>query len=380
MVARESTVTGNRRPPPGSGQKRVIRILQIAVSLAVVVGVFVGIIPKIASYSAVWDSLSMLTRSELASIVAATVFSVFTYWLQLVAAMPGLTLAQAAVTNQSSTTVANLFPAGGAMAMGVAYGMFRSWGFTNPQIGLQIAITGVWNTFLKLALPVMALALLAINGDASKALLVPALIGLLVLAAAVSLFLLTLWKKELARSIGRRAGRGWSSFRRLVRKSPVRAWGEVAVRFRRQTITMLRRRWLPLTLSTVLSHLALYFVLFLALRHVGVSGKEISWAQILGVFAFVRLISALPITPGGLGLVELGYIGGLVLAGQKHADVPVNVFRAQVAGAVLLFRTLTYGIQIPLGGVTYLIWQRKKSWRKPVPENSPATPESLTSR
>ena len=353
--------------PPGFPRKRVIRIVQVAVSLVIVAGVFVGILPKITSYSAVWESLSELTRPELASIVAATVFSLFTYWLQMVAAMPGLTVAQAAVTNQSSTTVANLFPAGGAMAIGVAYAMFRSWGFSNSEIGLQISITGVWNTFLKLALPVMALSLLAVNGDASKALLIPALIGLVVLAAAVSLFLLTLWRKELARSIGRRAGRAWSSFRRLVRKSPVLAWGEVAVRFRRQTITLLRRRWLSITLSTLWSHLALYFVLFLSLRHVGVSGREISWAQILGVFAFVRLISALPITPGGLGLVELGYIGGLVLAGEKHADVPVEVFRAQVAASVLLFRTLTYAVQIPLGGVTYLIWQRKKSWRKPVP-------------
>jgi hypothetical protein len=31
-----------------------------------------------------------------------------------------------------------------------------------------------------------------------------------------------------------------------------------------------------------------------------------------------------------------------------------------------VFRTLTYGIQIPLGGFTYLIWRLNKSWRKPV--------------
>ena len=61
--------------------------------------------------------------------------------------------------------------------------------------------------------------------------------------------------------------------------------------------------------------LALYAVLLLSLRHVGISEQEVSWAQILAVFAFGRLISALPITPGGLGVIELGYIGGLVAAG-----------------------------------------------------------------
>ena len=37
---------------------------------------------------------------------------------------------------------------------------------------------------------------------------------------------------------------------------------------------------------------------------------------------------------------------------------------------VLLFRVLTYGIQIPIGGVTYLIWKEKRSWRRPVPSAS----------
>jgi len=33
---------------------------------------------------------------------------------------------------------------------------------------------------------------------------------------------------------------------------------------------------------------------------------------------------------------------------------------------------LTYVLQIPLGGVTYLIWQRNKSWRKPVHPEQPS--------
>jgi uncharacterized membrane protein YbhN (UPF0104 family) len=236
----------------------------------------------------------------------------------------------------------------------------------------------VWNTFLKLALPVAALGLVAATGGGST-LLVPALIGLGVLVAAVGLFAAALWKEEMARAIGAWLGRAWSGVRRPFRKPPVTEWGEGAVAFRQQTIGLVSRRWIPITLTTLVSHLSLYFVLFLALRHIGVSGAEITWAEILGVFAFVRLISAVPITPGGLGLVELGYIGGLVLAGRDHADVSLPAFQAQVAAAVLLFRTLTYGIQIPLGGITYLIWQRKKSWRKTLPEESvPTTADART--
>jgi uncharacterized membrane protein YbhN (UPF0104 family) len=103
---------------------------------------------------------------------------------------------------------------------------------------------------------------------------------------------------------------------------------------------------------------------------VGVAEEEVSWAQVLGVFALVRLISLFPITPGGVGLVELGYIGGLYAAGKAHADVPLDAFKAQITAAVLVFRTLTFVLQIPLGALTYVIWQRKKSWRKPVPQEA----------
>jgi uncharacterized membrane protein YbhN (UPF0104 family) len=61
----------------------------------------------------------------------------------------------------------------------------------------------------------------------------------------------------------------------------------------------------------------------------------------------------------------LTYIAGLVLAGGS----PI---RAQAVAAALLFRLLTYVLQIPLGGVTYLIWQRNKSWRKPVHPEQPS--------
>jgi uncharacterized membrane protein YbhN (UPF0104 family) len=126
--------------------------------------------------------------------------------------------------------------------------------------------------------------------------------------------------------------------------------------------------------------LALWFILLLSLRHVGVSEHEVSTIQVLAVFAFARLVSAAPITPGGVGLVELALIAGLYAAGRAHADVPLDEFKTQVTAAALLFRTLTYGVQIPLGGFTYMIWQRKKGWRKaqPAAAQVPPVPEGVT--
>ena len=90
-------------------------------------------------------------------------------------------------------------------------------------------------------------------------------------------------------------------------------------------------------------------MLLLALRHVGVADSQVSWVQALAAFALVRLLAAVPITPGGLGVVELGLAGALVLAGGA---------KAQVVAAVLVFRVLTFLLPIPIGAVTYWLWRR----------------------
>ena len=132
--------------PEARRRRPLVRGIQIAISVAVVVAIFALIIPKIASYSDVWKTISDLTLIEMASLVAATIFNLFTYWWQMQAAMPGLRLGQAAVNNQTSTTIANIVPGGGVVALGVTYTMFHSWGFTASEIALLITTTGIWKT------------------------------------------------------------------------------------------------------------------------------------------------------------------------------------------------------------------------------------------
>jgi putative heme transporter len=323
---------------------RIIRIAQIGFSVAIVVAIFAYAIPKFASYSAVWEVLRTLTWPQLGLLVAATLFNLLTYWLQLMAALPGLTLGQAAVNNQTTTSIANTVPAvGGALSVGVSYAMLRSWGFSLAAITLMTLLTGIWNAFLKLGMPIVAVALLAITGSSTVALLIPALVGVAILVGAVVVFALLMWKKELARRIGAAAGAAWSWLRRLVRKPPVTGWDEAAVRFRRQSNDLVARRWPALTLTTLVSHLGLYLVFLLTTRLVGITATQVSWVELLGIFSLGRLLTAAPITPGGVGLAEITYIAGLVLAGG-------NQIRAQAVAAALLFRLLTYGLQIPLGG------------------------------
>ena len=104
--------------PGGRSRRNVWRYVSFAVSLLIVVGIFVYAIPKFADYSAVWASISSLTPLELGTLIAATIFNLFTYWWANMAALPGMTLGQSAVSTQTATSVANTLPGEGRSRSG----------------------------------------------------------------------------------------------------------------------------------------------------------------------------------------------------------------------------------------------------------------------
>lgn len=353
-------------------RRRILRgVVRGAVSIALVVGIFVGVMPRIADYSDVWATISDMTWLELVTLLAFGVWNLITYWFVLVAALPGLSFGHAAIANQASTAISNTLPGGGALGVGVTYAMYSSWGFAAGDTTRSIVITGIWNNFIKLGLPVLALPLLAFQQDVSAAWITASLVGVVVLVVVIVLFWLMLRSDRLAVAVGRGVGRVVSLFRKLVRRPAVTDWDARALRFRKDTEGLLSRRWHWLTLSAIVSHLSLYLVLLTALRHVGVSEAELSWIRVLAAFAFVRLISALPVTPGGLGIVELGYAAALGL-GLDEAT------RAQVVAAILVFRAITYFLPVPLGAGAYLVWRREVAHGRAVDavEESEPRPES----
>ena len=73
------------------------------------------------------------------------------------------------------------------------------------------------------------------------------------------------------------------------------------------------------------------------------------WVMLLA-FCASQLLAQVPITPGGLGVVEAGLTGFLVLIG-----VPASA----AAVAVLAYRLVSYWLALPLGGAAWL-WHRRK--------------------
>jgi uncharacterized membrane protein YbhN (UPF0104 family) len=335
--------------------KRTGKFVQALVSIAVVIAIFGFAFPKLADYSQVWDEITQMTWLELLTLALAALWNIITYWFVMIAALPGSNIWQSMKINQTSTAVANTVPGGGAIGIGVTYGMYTAYGFSKSDIALSILVSGIWNNFVKLGMPVLALALLAIQGDAGAASVTASLAGVGVLVAAICLFALALKSDRIARTIGDKLGVAVSFLRKLIRKPPVTGMGNAVASFRHDAVDLIRARWVWLTLACLVSHLSLYLVLLLSLRHVGVPNTDVTWTEALAAFAFVRLISALPITPGGLGVVELGLTAALISAGGDEA---------QVAAAVLLYRALTYLLPIPVGVFFYLKWRRGSEARR----------------
>jgi putative heme transporter len=335
--------------------------LKVGFSLVLVVGIFYYLLTGI-DLALVWAEIRSMTWREDLILGVAAVWNLATYAFVWMSVTPGLSFWRAMVMTQSTTAVTNTVPGGSAIGIGMTYVMLGQWGYSGSRISVAVLVSGVWNAFAKLGLPVLALALVALQGGASGARVTAALLGIAGLVAAIVVFALMLRSEEQARRFGVLAGRVASWFLRLVRRPPVHGWELATVKFRTRTLDLLEHGWGPITVATLVSHLSLYLVLLIALRQVGVSDAEVSWAEVLAVFAFARLATAIPLTPGGAGVVEAVLIGGLVAAGGP---------REQVTAAVLLFRALTWALPILVGVVCYL-WWRRQSFAAPAPE--PASP------
>jgi uncharacterized protein (TIRG00374 family) len=345
--------------------RRLRKAIQIVISLVLVVFIFWYVLRQFADLSEIWDAMRTLTPIEIAGLVVVSAWNLVTYWILNMIATPGLTFSQSMVMTESTTAVSNAVPAGGAVGIGLTYSMLGSWGFSKSRSTLSMVVSGIWNNFAKLGMPIVALAILAAQGEPGGGRLVAAVAGLAGLVGAIVVFALILRSEEYARRFGLAAGRLMSALRRLVHKDPVEGWDLALTKFRGRVIGLVRQRWVALTVATIVGHLSLFAVLLITLRDMGVSDDEVGWAQVLATFAFARLLTAIPLTPGGVGIIELALISGITRAGDGED--------AAIVASVLIFRLLTYVVPIIFGAITYVYWRRNRSWL----DSAPPLPASI---
>ncbi len=279
--------------------------------------------------------------------------------LSQVAALPGLRLRHAVLVDWTTTTVTNLIPGGSALAVGLTWSMYRSLGLARAAIARSVVVTGVLDTLVKLAAPILAVLWVAGDRPVGPGLVQAAVAGALLAVVAVGLAVVVLAGTGAARRIGA-----------VLDRVPVldRGWPERLDRLRADTVGLLGERGWALTVWTVAGHANLYLLLVVCLQAVGVERSVLGWAAVSVAFAFGRLVTAIPVSPGGIGVMELGLVGALTAV----ADDPAGGQGAGVVAAVLIFRFLSFFLPLPLGLAGWWWWTGHRSRSARATPGSPA--------
>ena len=307
-----------------------------------------------------------LSWEWIALLLAATLVNLLTFAPPWMVVLPGLSFAQAITVTQVSTALSIVVPGGLAAGVATSYAMLRRWAFASRDVARAVTLTGLWNQFLNLSFPIIAVFLLNSEGGDTKLLGVVAFVGVAVLGVAVAALAVVLVSKRLARDIGELAARVTDWLLGRIRRGPVSWGGPSFERFRLSAGDLLKRRWHVLTLASLAGSLSVFAVLVVALRAFDVTSSQVTLAEAFAAWSFVRIIGTIPITPGGIGIIEVGLTSALIGFGGSNTGV---------VAAVLVFRFLTIVPTLIVGLVAAAMWRRlRPADLEPVPADPPLPP------
>jgi putative heme transporter len=340
---------GSTSPPAARKRSRAYRVGAVLLGVVVIVAIFAGVIPQFASYRGAWAALVKMSSGWAVAITAAAVINLLVPVWPFQAVLPQLRFGRGFMETQTSTAVATTVPAGGALALGLTYRMFGSFGFSNVAVSTAVVTTGVWNLGFKSGLPIVAVVLLAVTGHSTGRAVGAALIGV----ALIAVFGIVLWlvfrDEASARRVGRLGDRILNWVLHFARKSESHKVEHAALHFREQTTNVVHERGWLLTAAVAASQFAVFVLVVFCVRAVGIPAGTVSFLAVLLSFAIARLAGALPITPGGLGSVDAAFTGMLIAFGATSS---------RALAADLVWRATTYFPPIVIGIVTYLLWKR----------------------
>ncbi len=325
---------------------RVRRVGRVAAAVAVAVAAVALIVVVPATQGTSWVAvLGAFAGIPLLAVAVLTVLwfaGLVCNAVALAASLPGLSTRRALTLSLTGSAVANVLPLGGAAGVGLNYAMTRRWGFTKRSFAAYTVTTNVCDVAAKLVVAASAAAILLLSGrelllrqgvvlTLGLVIVLPVLAGLLLFPRAAAL-------------LGRAADRVIDVAAGLVGRHPHPDLAQRLPGLAEMTISLIRRQWRRLSFGTF-AYVGLQATLLWACLHV--AGLDLGFTGLVAALAVDRILTLLPLTPGGVGVVEGGMAAVLTALGSPAAPA--------VAG-VLLYRCFTYLAEIPVGGATALVW------------------------
>jgi uncharacterized membrane protein YbhN (UPF0104 family) len=261
--------------------------------------------------------------------------------LPWMAVLPRLSFLGALAFTQASTALTTVLPGGAPLGMALSFAFLRRLRIDRGHAAFAVAVTGIWSQVMILVYPLVGSILVFATGQLSGTAAAIAGVSAAVGALIVGLTVAALRSPGAARWLGDTAARFGAWVAGLFHRNPPGWSGEAVVQLRAERLVLLRRRWGWLTLATLANQLTAYVVFEICLRAVGVSVATVPFSEAFLAWAIGRVITSLPLTPGGIGVVELGMIGTLVGFGASGAHVVAAVLLYR---AVIVLPTLVIGL------------------------------------
>ncbi len=355
--ARGRAVTEPAQPPAdgGRGRGRLRNVVVQLAGLAIVAVVLWLLFTRLVSWSDVVEAVRDLSSKDWALLAAVTLVRLAIEPLLLMAATPKLSWSRALPGFLAPAATASVIP--GPSDLAVRYAMFRSWGYSGAQTSASVMLVFLYNTLAKVALPLVGACLFLAFGRSNAQLETVAIIAAGILTGTVVLIALLLRSETTARRIGHAVGtaakRVASWFRITTPETLAVDLADRAAHFRDRTGNVVRTRTPLAAAAAAAGQAALFAILLVSVRSVGIGSEQLDWVAIFAAFALVQILTTVPITPSGLGVAEAAYVALLTAASTTElAD--------QVAAAAIIYRLLSWVIIIPLGGIAWVWWGRSR--------------------
>jgi len=334
---------------------------------AVLFLIFVVFLPQVIDYGQVVDSILKLTIGQVALL---TLFGLAFMWFSAGlynTLIPGLGWWEGWKAWAASNSVAFVAPPGADLA--IRFGMYRTAGISGEAAGAGLILSWFFATGYKLVIPIIALTwVLIAEGLNDELFETITIVGLAGIIGGAGLTALILYRESAAEKVGEIGQRWYNGMAGGRWKFPeAEGLGIKLVEFRAQVMGTVKSRWFPATVVTLLAQAIFFIALVLSMRFMGVTAEQATVGIIFDAYAVGLLLSMIPIFPGGLGVVELAYVG--IIAGTSGNT---ELATAVTAGA-FVHRIFTWLLPIVIGLIPLIGWRRNMVEQQNAQGDEPAS-------
>src|SRR6478609_2746468 len=337
------------RPGPTSV---LMKVLSAFLSGALLVLLFLVIVPALGSLDGVWEAISSMSVATFALLLAAALLIRVLLAAAYPPVIPGLSFVRSLIARESSSAVSNVIP--GPSGTATQYVVLRSWGVSTERFAGATVSVSVITDALVFAGPGLFFVVWVLLGRPAEAgsehVWLIGVITMLVTVVTVVLVAAVARSERLAAWLGRVGQRCVNPIRRVLGKPPVTTWADRARELRSSTLSLVRGNARVLGGCIGGGYLLNGLLLVGSLWACGVEESAMPVSLGLILYAIGRLLTIVPITPGAVGVAEVVYTAVYVaVLGESSQNT--------VVAGVLVYRALTWGLPLVTGAISYLAWR-----------------------